>query len=130
MECNHDPSHLVDAFTRERHDLRKLRGMKVLALSGIASPLSFENTMRDLGAEIVETRRYADHHRYTDQEVLDIVNAAQTLGCDAVVTTEKDAVRMTLRAAPPIPVYYLRIKVKFLDGEAHFRRFVRDIIAP
>jgi len=130
MECNHAPSHLVNAFTHERRDLEELRGMKVLAFSGIASPQSFENTLRDLGTQIVETRRFVDHHRYTDQEALDIVNAAQSLGCDAVITTEKDVVRMTLRAAPPVPVYLLRIEVRFLEGETNFRRFVRDIIAP
>ncbi|MCL1910223.1 MAG: tetraacyldisaccharide 4'-kinase, partial [Kiritimatiellaeota bacterium] len=130
MECDHAPACLVDAFTRERHDLGKLRGMKALALSGIASPKNFEDTLRDLGVDIIETRRHADHHRYTEQETLDTVNAAKTFGCDAVITTEKDAVRMTLHTSPPVPVYYLRIEVKFRDGESTFRNFVHNIISP
>ena len=130
MECSHEPCEVVNAFTRERLPLGSLRGLRVLALSGIASPRSFENLLEKLGAEIIERRRYADHHRFSEQETIDTVNDTQSAGCDALLTTEKDAVRMTLRSAPPIPVYFLRIEIRFLDGEDTFHRFVRDIVSP
>ena len=127
MECNHDPTALVDAFTRERHGLERLKGMKVYAVSGIAAPLSFENSLEKLGAEIVEKRHFADHHRFSQQETIDIVNRAQEIGADAVVTTEKDAVRMTRIDRRAVPVFFLRIEVNFLDGADEFRRCVNEI---
>lgn len=127
MECNHDPTCLVDAFTRERSGLDRLRGMKVYAVSGIAAPLSFENSLEKLGATLLERRHFADHHRFSQQETIDIVNRAQELGADAVVTTEKDAVRMTRIDRRAVPVLFLRIEVNFLDGAEEFRRCVNEI---
>jgi len=127
MECNHEPRALVGAFSRERHPLEQLRGMKVVALSGIASPQSFEKSLEELGATLLKRRRYADHHRFSQQEVIDIVNEAQSLGADAVVTTEKDAVRMTRIDRCAVPVYYVRIEVRFASGEEEFRRCISHI---
>ena len=128
MECNHDPTALVDAFTRERFPLARLKGMKVYAVSGIAAPLSFENSLEKLGATLLERRHFADHHRFSQQEIIDIVNRAQELGADAVLTTEKDAVRMTRIDRRAVPVLFLRIEVVFLDGADEFRRCVNEII--
>ena len=127
MACNHDPTALVGAFTRERHPLEKLRGMKVVALSGIAAPRSFENSLERLGAEILERVHFADHHRFSQQEIIDAVNHAVELGADAIVTTEKDAVRMTRIDRSDVPVYFLRIEVAFLEGAEEFRRCIDEI---
>ena len=127
MECNHDPTALVGAFTRERFPLEKLQGLKVMAVSGIAAPLSFENSLEKLGAEIVKRVHFADHHRFTQQEIIDLVNQAQTIQADAIVTTEKDAVRMTRIDRCAVPVYFLRIEVNFLSGGEEFRRFINEV---
>ncbi|MBR1608687.1 MAG: tetraacyldisaccharide 4'-kinase [Kiritimatiellae bacterium] len=127
MECNHDPTCLVGAFTRERFPLSKLRGMKIVALSGIAAPRSFEASLEALGATILERRHFADHHRFSQQEIIDSVNNAQELGADAIITTEKDAVRMTRIDRCAVPVLFLRIEVTFLDGADEFRRCVEEI---
>lgn len=127
MECNHDPTCLMGAFTREKLPLERLSGMKVLAVSGIAAPRSFENSLENLGASILERRHFADHHRFSQQEIIDIVNRASEIGADAVLTTEKDAVRMTRIDRCAVPVYFLRIEVHFLDGADEFRRCVEEI---
>lgn len=127
MECNHMPCALVSAFTREHHSLNELAGMKVVALSGIASPKSFEQSLEKLGSTILKRWRFADHHRFPQQEVIDIVNEAQALGADAVITTEKDAVRMPRIDRCAVPVYYVRIEVRFLNGIEEFQRCISHI---
>lgn len=127
MECNHDPTCLVGAFTRERFPLERLRDMPIVALSGIAAPRSFENSLEKLGARILSRRHFADHHRFSQQEIIDIVNEAQECGAAAIVTTEKDAVRMTRIDRCAVPVLFLRIEVHFLDGADEFRRCVEEI---
>src|SRR6266436_657154 len=49
IECIHHPLYLEDVFTGERHTLEQLNGEKVAALSGIAQPESFENSLIGLG---------------------------------------------------------------------------------
>lgn len=127
MECNHEPCSLVSAFSREHNPLEHLSGMKVVALSGIASPKSFEKSLEKLGAVILKRMRFADHHRFSQQEIIDIVNQAQELGADAVVTTEKDAVRMSRIDRCAVPVFFVRIEVKFLSGIEEFNRCISHI---
>jgi len=127
MECHHVPCSLVSAFSREHHPLEHLSGMKIMALSGIASPQSFENSLEKLGAVILERMRFADHHRFSQQEIINIVNKAQELGAEAVVTTEKDAVRMSRIDRCAVPVYFVRIEVKFLNGIEEFQRCINHI---
>ncbi len=107
--------------------LEWLAGKRVVALSGIAVPQSFESFLRDYGAELVECVRYADHHRYATQEVIDVVNRAADMGCDAVITTEKDAVRFPKLSSTAVPVFYLRIEIEILQGAENFHDAVRRI---
>ena len=74
-------------------DLDHFRGRRVLAFAGIGRPEKFYATLRELGAEIVETRSFADHHRYQSREIERLHTRARQF--DAVcVTTEKDHVRL------------------------------------
>lgn len=120
IECRHAPKRLKNVYGKTNRDLTWLNGKKVLALSGIAVPQSFENFLRGYGAELVECVRYADHHRYATQEVINVVNRAADLGCDALITTEKDAVRFPKLSAVAVPVYYLRIEIEILYGADNF----------
>ena len=120
IECRHAPKRLKNVYGKTNRDLTWLNGKKVLALSGIAVPQSFENFLRGYGAELVECVRYADHHRYATQEVINVVNRAADLGCDALITTEKDAVRFPKLSAVAVPVYYLRIEIEILHGADNF----------
>jgi tetraacyldisaccharide 4'-kinase len=75
-----------------------LAGMRVLAVAGLGRPEGFADLLRGAGAEIVETRWFADHHRFTDAEVGAAAEAAEAAGA-VVVTTAKDAVKMPADAA-------------------------------
>ena len=55
------------------------------------------------------------------------MNHAAEIGADAIVTTEKDAVRMTRIDRSDVPVLFLRIEVNFLEGADEFRRCIDAI---
>ncbi len=48
-------------------------------------------------------------------------------GVEMIITTEKDAVRFPVPSEADVPVYYLRIEVKILDGEEVWERCVERI---
>jgi len=75
-----------------------LAGKRVLAVAGLGRPEGFADLLRDAGAEIVETRWFADHHQFTEAELDDVMNRAHILGT-VVVTTAKDAVKMPPNAS-------------------------------
>ncbi len=126
-ECRHTSKYLQNVYTRERMDLDALRGKKVSAISGIAVPESFESGLRKLGAEIVHSAQYADHHRYTQQEIIETINQAVEAGAEMILTTEKDAVRFPLIERYDLPIIYLRVEIEMLSGSEAFNDWIDRI---
>jgi tetraacyldisaccharide 4'-kinase len=73
---------------------------RLVALAGIARPERFLKTVETLGWEIAQPMVFRDHHWFTRKDVETIHDAVQTLGAGGVITTEKDAVRLTSLALP------------------------------
>ena len=70
-----------------------LAGREVIAFAGIGRPEKFFETLRALGAEIIETEAFPDHHAFTAREIAGLQARAKRRGA-ALVTTEKDAARL------------------------------------
>jgi len=80
-----------------RRDIRPivpegLRGKRVFAFAGLADNRQF---FESLGLNLVGTRSFPDHHRYAVSDLDEIKQAARAAGADAIVTTEKDAVKIS-----------------------------------
>jgi tetraacyldisaccharide 4'-kinase len=116
IECTHRPKHLKDFVTGEVRPLEALRGLKIGALSGIAVPESFEAALAGLGADLQLAQSYADHHRYSLKEIERFVRRCARRNLDAVVTTEKDAVRIPRILDPEVPILYMRVEIEILSG--------------
>jgi len=127
IECAHHPLYLQDLYTGERKPLDYLRDRQVGALAGIAVPQSFEQGLRKLGGKIIYSRHYADHHRFSEQEVLNAINRTRTRGGHALITTEKDAVRFPRVNRHDLPVYFLRVEIRLLNTEESFHDCIMRI---
>ena len=126
-ECRHTPRHFQEVFTGDRKPLGFVRGLKIAAISGIAAPRGFEESIQRLGGELVHRKRFADHHRYAQQEILDMINASRDRGAEAIVTTEKDAVRFPWIERRDVPIYFLRVEIELLSGEEDFNALISRI---
>src|SRR5579862_9628439 len=127
IECVHHPLYLEDVFTAERIDLDFLKGRKVASLSGIAQPESFEQGLVRLGAELVYSKRFADHHRFTQQEVLNVINRGKKRQANTIITTQKDAVRFPKIDRRDLPIYFMRVEIQIVSGANDFQDCVRKI---
>ncbi|MBQ7705608.1 MAG: tetraacyldisaccharide 4'-kinase [Selenomonadaceae bacterium] len=108
--------------------VESISGKKIVAVSAIGNPASFEQTLRDLGAEIVESIRYPDHHEYTVKEMQDVLQQADALGAESFVITEKDAVKIPAEFAKSnwnIPIFVICVEVKFQAGASEFQNELR-----
>jgi tetraacyldisaccharide 4'-kinase len=127
IECVHHPLYLEDVFTGERHDLGIVRGKKVASLSGIAQPESFEQSLVKIGGELVYSKRFADHHRFTQQEILNAINRSKKRQADVIITTQKDAVRFPKIDRRDLPFYFMRVEIQIVSGANDFQDCVRKI---
>ncbi len=126
-ECRHCPRHLQDVYTGERKGLEFLQGLEVAAISGIAVPKGFEDELGRLGAKVLYHKRYADHHRYSQQEILNVINKGLDRGARAILTTEKDAVRFPMIERRDLPIYFLRVEIEMLSGAEDFNACIARI---
>lgn len=128
IECRHHPKYLENAFQRgDKIPLEALRGKKIAAIAGIANPLSFEAFLVQLGAEILCSKHFPDHHRFADEELIDFVNHAQSEGVEMILTTEKDAVRLPRLANCRVPMMFLRVEIDILSGHESFDQCITRI---
>jgi len=127
IECVHQPLYFEDVFTGERVGLDFLTGKKVASLSGIAQPEGFEQSLVKLGGELVYAKRFADHHRFSQQEILNGINRAKKRQAEIIVTTQKDAVRFPKIDRRDLPFYFMRVEIKIVAGANDFQDCVRKI---
>jgi len=74
-------------------DTSWLDGPPVIAYSGIGRPAKFFDTLERLGAQIVASYAFPDHHDYTPEDAKTLLTHAQQAQA-RLVTTQKDWVRM------------------------------------
>jgi tetraacyldisaccharide 4'-kinase len=127
VECVHHPLYFEDVFSGERFGLDVLHGRKIATLSGIAQPESFERSLVSLGAEMVYSRRFADHHRFSQQEILNVINRSKKKQAEVIITTQKDAVRFPKLDRRDLPIYFMRVEIKIISGAKDFQDCVRQI---
>src|SRR5438552_15057632 len=127
IECVHQPLYFEDVFTGERQGLDFLKDKRVACLSGIAQPESFEQSVLKLSGELVYSKRFADHHRFSQQEILNVINRAKKRQAQVIVTTQKDAVRFPKLDRRDLPICFMRVEIKIVRGAKDFQDCVRQI---
>jgi tetraacyldisaccharide 4'-kinase len=84
-----------------------------LAFCGIARPEQFSAGLRAAGADVAATATFRDHHRYTQNDLDRLAAKAARCGASALLTTEKDAVRLAgLKLPLPVVTAGLRIEIE------------------
>lgn len=81
----------------------RFAGRRLVAFAGIGRPEKFFATLRRLGAELVATHSFPDHHRFRTEELAALRREADSAGA-TLVTTAKDWVRLTPEARAGIAV--------------------------
>lgn len=94
FESIHRPRSLRSLNTEQELKLDVLRNKNILAVCGIANPLSFAETLRSLGPTQVELLSFPDHYLYPPHSLEQIRQKAADLDVDLIVTTEKDAPKL------------------------------------
>jgi len=110
----HQPVALRDFSSGDRIGLWTLERKRVLALSGIGNPHSFEYMLQKLGAEVIPAR-FPDHHYYREDEIAALLGTLPE-NINAIITTAKDAVRLPREIKAEAPIRILEIRLARLSG--------------
>lgn len=97
--------------------VRKIKTVKKLLLTGIANPKPFYNYLQSEKDTILT---FPDHHLFNSEDILKIKNKANNT---IIVTTEKDYVRLKGKISNK-QLFYLPIKTAFLEEENNFKKTI------
>lgn len=113
------PSGVLDGRSGETRDFAELKGMRLFAFAGIANPASFRRTLAQEGIPLAGFRGFSDHHPYSSEDLKALVAEARACGAEALLTTEKDLVKL-VRFGGDFPIMALLIELEMEDGFASF----------
>lgn len=108
-------------FEGNQLKLLELKEKKVGAFCGIAQPESFQNLLEKLQISPVFFRVFPDHYFYTIEDYKILIKFVENFGCNHLITTEKDIVRLAKfqnefkRAG--VFLYYAKITAKIFNEE-------------
>jgi tetraacyldisaccharide 4'-kinase len=102
---------------------KQLAGMPVLGFCGLGRPEAFKKGLCSLGLEVKGMEAFSDHHPFTPSELDDLWQKARRLGAIALVTSEKDSMRLsgTPRDAR---LLVTRLELEFDNGPRELERLL------
>ena len=103
----------------EATDTPPLRDHPWIAFAGIGRPEKFYSTLRALGAELIATHDFPDHHAYRDQEVTALLADATARGA-RLITTTKDAVKLAPAAHAQVATLPVALTIDDANGLRDF----------
>ncbi len=104
-------------------DIHSLRGRRVACLSAIGNPSSFESMLGDLGSIVCSTMRLPDHSQPSAEELDALFRRAEEANASAIVTTEKDAIKLDGRSYS-LPIVVLQVTMHIDSAE----KFLNSIL--
>lgn len=124
---DHRPSDLLRG--EESEPLESLRGKPVGGFCGLGNPAAFRRTLEDIGASVADFRSFPDHHNYTRDDVNDLTAWANRLPADAaILTTQKDMVKLRITELAGRACFALRIGLDFREGEDEFQQRLESVM--
>ncbi|MDO9026524.1 MAG: tetraacyldisaccharide 4'-kinase [bacterium] len=125
FETRHKAGQPYKFADRSTSGLEALKSSKIILFSGIARPESFEQSVRQAGLSFTAHIKYPDHHHYSPDHLKEIAKKAE--GCDYLLTTEKDAVKLRPGLDLGKPLFVLPVEIEFMD-EDQKQRFNQSVL--
>ncbi|HSD64322.1 MAG TPA: tetraacyldisaccharide 4'-kinase [Ignavibacteriaceae bacterium] len=115
----------VDVKKNESYGLEDFRDQRSLVVSGVANPFSFINILTQSKIDTSNQMIFRDHKNYSNKEVQEIRKKFYSTNSHSVVTTEKDAVKLTQysKELDDIDIFFLKIELR-MDKENEFEDFI------
>ena len=110
-------------------DIDSFKKQKIfVAVSAIGSPENFINTVKNLGVQIKDKFIFSDHHKYTKQEIINIVSGLKDN--EKIITTSKDAVKINEVIDENIKekIYVLNVSIYFEKGKEVLEKEIKKLL--
>ena len=104
-----------------------LRGLDAIAFAGIANSAQFLTTLKHAGIRIAQFVSFPDHHYYSAEDCQRLVRESEKLQLRSLITTEKDAVKLSSAKFAPLDVFTTKLAFEF-DDIPRLSRLLSDVV--
>ena len=128
-ETTHRPSAWRNASGNEL-PVGSLTGRPAAAFCGIGNPEAFRQTLTSLGLDVVAWRTFPDHHPYSRNDVESLRAWGREQPAEAaLVTTQKDLVKIGLDRLGDRDVWALQIRLHVTRGQEALEASLRRVVS-
>ncbi|QJA06683.1 tetraacyldisaccharide 4'-kinase [Thermosulfurimonas marina] len=121
-----EPGPLVGRFPQGLFPVSGLRPRRVVAFCGVGDPESFRRALGARGFEVLHLESFPDHYSYRPRDLKRLYRKAQELSAEALLTTEKDLVKIP-PVAGPLPLLALSLLTRLPRA---FLRWLEEQLPP
>ena len=114
------PKDIVRGEAGEVYPLEFLKGKKVCAFAGIASPEAFKRTLESLGVVVRSFTEFPDHYLFSEADISDIRKSCTDSAAEIIMTTEKDGVRLADFPDFLEDIFLLRMEMEMFPSREEF----------
>lgn len=126
IEAAFQPTGLINA-DGQRAPLDSLSA--VAAFCGIGNPDGFRRTLSDAGVrQVVAFRAFRDHQHYSEADLSGLAKWAREQGAAALVTTQKDLVKIPQAKLDGLPLWAVAIRAEFVAGKDRLAAQLENLI--
>lgn len=122
-----------DGEEKDEIAVGQLARRRLFVFCGIAHPQRFFDQVELYGGRLLDRRALGDHAEYEEQFLARLIRDAEAAGADAIVTTEKDWVKLresaVIRAAGKSVAFLRpRLVVEAIEGEQSLRDLILSTV--
>lgn len=129
VESRYKATGVVGAFNNDILPEGFLNNRSVVGICAIGDPLSFESSLENAGAKVIQLFTYRDHYVYTKDMVERLVAFCRLQDTRVLVTTHKDAVKLKVfkDLFADIRLVYISIQLEITKGSDEFLQKVVSV---
>ncbi len=124
----HDTVGVFDLKSRRQFRTRAFMGRRVIALAAIGNPGLFIQDLEHYQMDVRDQLLFPDHHPYSQSDLDQALESVDEHGAEALMTTEKDAVRLQALEFGAGRIFVLKIEA-LPEDPVEYRKFLLDEVA-
>ena len=107
--------------------VNNVKGRHAGIFCAIAKPHYFRATVEQLGIDVVDEFFLDDHELFDEGSLKNFAERCSKKGCDLIICTEKDSVKLRSDLVLNIPIAIVTINLQIIKGETHWRCFSKKL---
>lgn len=106
---------------------RDLKDKRIGVFCGLGKPHSFFATVAEMGGEITEKWILPDHVGPSEKEMENFVDRCAQRGCDVIICSEKDYIKLPQETEWSLPVGFLKAELTVVTGKERYDALLHQI---